>query len=681
MKTKPRTLSGIKSVTRALALLPLVVCMMCAAASAQTAETPPLKLLSPGGQVEITFTLGEDGAPAYSVAYRGQTVIAPSSLGLEFKQGGLLSKGLRFTGARRGSRDETYALVAGKTRQARDHYTELTVSLEEGQAPGRKLELVFRAYDDGAAFRYRLPPQEGMKEFEITAERTSFVFPTDLGCWALQLGSFNNSYEAEFDHMTSSRIRPDSILGLPLVCKTRDERATFALTEADLDDYAGMHFAGLTRGYGVTSLLSPRRDDKTVAVRGAITRDGFRTPWRVVMVADSPGRLIESTLVTNLNPPTEIQDTSWIRPGKAAWDWWSGRVVEGASFKTGMNDETMRSYIDLAAAMGWEYTLVDAGWYSHLPEAGDRMDPHADITKTIPEINLPGLIAYARERGVGLWVWVHWRLANEQMDAAFPFYERLGIRGVKVDFMDSDDQPMVEFYHRVLKTAAEHHLLVDLHGAYKPTGLVRTYPNYLTQEGVMGAEYNKWSARVTATHNVTLPFTRMLLGPMDYTPGAFRNATPADFKIQFVGPEVMTTRAQQLAMYVVYESPFACVSDSPGAYRNQTGADFLKAVPSSWDETRVLGGDIGEYVVVARRRGREWYVGAMTNERGREVEVPLSFLGGGDYRLTLYADGARPVDVVTTVEEVKNGRLKGAGVVRLKLAPSGGSAMRFTPAG
>src|SRR5437764_14177453 len=325
MKTKPGARSGNRPATRAavmsgaraLASLPLIVCALCAVASAQTMEAPPPKLLSPGGQVEITFALGDDGAPTYSVAYRGETVVAPSALGLEFKQGGLLSKGLRFAGARRDSRDETYALVAGKTRQARDHYNELTVSLEERQAPGRKLELVFRAYDDGAAFRYRLPPQEGIKEFEITAERTAFVFPTDLGCWALQLGGFDNSYEAEFDHITSSRIRPDAVLGLPLVCKTRDGRATFALTEADLDDYAGMHFAGLPSGYGVTSLLSPRRDDRGVAVRGSLKEDGFRTPWRVVMVADSPGRLIESTLVTNLNPPSAVKDASWIRPGKA----------------------------------------------------------------------------------------------------------------------------------------------------------------------------------------------------------------------------------------------------------------------------------------------------------------------------------------------------------------------------
>jgi alpha-glucosidase len=304
------------------------------------------------------------------------------------------------------------------------------------------------------------------------------------------------------------------------------------------------------------------------------------------------------------------------------------------------------------------------------------MNLTVDITKTIPEIDLPGLIAYARERKVDIWVWVHWRLAQDQMDRAFPHYQKLGVKGVKIDFMDRDDQEMVAFYHRVLRKAAEHRLLVDLHGAYKPTGLIRTYPNYVTQEGVMGAEYNKWSARITATHNVTLAFTRLLVGPMDYTPGGFRNVARRDFTIKGVAPEVMTTRAQQLAMYVVYDSPFACVSDSPGAYRGQPGADFLKVVPTSWDETRALAGEIGEYVVVARRRGREWYVGAMTNEAGRELRVPLDFLGGGSYRATIYADGAKPADVTITTESVG----AGAGLT-LKLASGGGAAVRIAPAG
>ncbi len=663
--------------TMRLALLALfAACALCAGASAQT-ESLPLKLASPGGRLEVALALDGEGVPLYSVSLGGRTVIAPSPLGLEFKAGGLLSKGLRVTGSKRDSRDETYAVVAGKTSRARDHFNELTVSLEEQKAPGRKLELAFRAYDDGAAFRYRLPAEAWKDEFEITAERTAFRFPTDLDCWALQLGGFTTSYEGEFDRVTSGRIRPESIVGLPLVCRTRDERAAFALSEADLEDYAGMYFAGLPEGFGVQSRLSPRRDDKTVAVRGRASSAGFRTPWRVVMVADAPHKLIDSTLITNLSAPSRVADTSWIRPGKAAWDWWSGRVVEGATFKTGMNNETMRAYIDSAARMGLEYMLVDAGWYSKLPEFGDKMDLKADITKTIPEIDLPGLVRYASSKNVGLFVWAHWRLVNEQMDAAFPFYQKLGLKGVKIDFMDSDDQEMVAFYHRTLKKAAEHRLMVNFHGAYKPTGLARTYPNYLTQEGVLGAEYNKWSARVTATHNVTLAFTRMLLGPLDYTPGAFRNRSPRDFEIKWEGPQAMTTRAHQLAMYVVYESPLACVSDSPGVYRGQAGADFLKQVPTTWDETRALSGEVGEYVVVARRRGRDWYVGALNNERGREVRVPLSFIGGGDYRLTLYADGARPEDVITISGDLARGRLDGSDGMTLKLAPAGGAAVVF----
>jgi alpha-glucosidase len=669
---------GLKILTGALQLF--VAACLCSVNTAAQTDVLQLRLFSPDRQLEIRFRLNERSAPVYSISYRDQPVITDSPLGLEFKLGGLLSENVSIIDVRRASRDDSYTLVAGKTRAARDHFEELSVTLEEKSPAGRKLELIFRAYDDGAAFRYRLPAQDGLQNFELAAERSEFRFPTDENCWALRLGSFTTSYEGEFDRVASSRIAPNSIVGLPLVCRTRDEAVTFAISEADLKDYAGMYFTGLQNGYGVASRLSPRRDDKEVAVRATVSGKGFTTPWRVVMVSKDPGRLIESTLIMNLSQPSVVADTSWIRPGKTAWDWWSGPAPLGAGRDAGMNDATMKHYIDFASEMNLEYMLIDAGWYSKLPGYGERMDFEADITKTIPEIDLPGLIAYARAKNVGIFVWIHWRLVRDQMERAFPVYERLGIKGVKIDFMDSDDQEMVSFYHRVLAQAAEHHLMVDLHGAYKPTGLARTYPNYLTQEGVMGAEYNKWSARVTATHNVTLPFTRMLLGPMDYTPGAFRNRTRGEFQIKYIAPEVMTTRAHQLAMYVVYESPFACVSDSPGAYRGQPGAEFLKAVPASWDETRMLNGRIGEYIAVARRHGREWYVGAMTNEEGREIQLPLSFLGGGDYNLTLYADGAKPDEVKTSTVAISNGKLKRAGTLTLKLAPGGGAAMRLTPA-
>ncbi len=662
-------------------LLLALICVCGGKVLAQV-EALPLKLSSPDGQLEITLALNEQRAPVYSVSYRGQPVIAPSTLGLEFRQGALLSQGLRLTNVRRDMRDYRYTLVAGKAREARDHFHEMTVSFVEENAPQAKLELVFRAYDDGAAFRYRLPEQTAVRDFSLVAERSDFRFPTDMDCWALQLGGFTTSYEGEYDHIVSDRIRADSIIGLPLVCQSRDGRTTFALSEADLKDYAGLYFARVEgRGYGVTSRLAPRRDDKTVAVRGHVGPEGFVTPWRVVMVSNEPAKLIESTLIQNLSTPSVVNDTSWIRPGRSAWDWWSGPNTEGLTFKVGMNDATMKHYIDFASQMGLEYMLIDAGWYSKLPGYGSEMDFKADITKTIPEIDLPGLISYARSKNVGIWVWAHWRLVNDQMDAAFPHFERLGIKGVKIDFMDSDDQEMVAFYHRVLKKAAEHHLLVDLHGAYKPTGLARTYPNYLTQEGVMGAEYNKWSARVTATHNVTLAFTRLLLGPMDYTPGAFRNRTRQDFNVKYIGPEVMTTRAHQLAMFVVYESPFACVSDDPGAYKEQAGAEFLKVVPTTWDQTRGIGGRIGEYVVVARKRGEEWYVGALNNEEAREIQVPLIFLGGVNYNATVYADGAKPDEVVVTkTAGVNYGKFKGTGsMMKLKLAPGGGAAVRLTP--
>ncbi len=272
-------------------------------------------------------------------------------------------------------------------------------------------------------------------------------------------------------------------------------------------------------------------------------------------------------------------------------------------------------------------------------------------------------------------VWLNWKALDAQMDEALALYEKLGLKGIKVDFMDRDDQEMVDYYHRLLKKAADHHLMVDLHGAYHPTGLIRTYPHFLTQEGVLGAEYNKWSKRVTATHNVTLPFTRMLLGPMDYTPGGMRSVAPAEFQVRYLQPFVQTTRGQGLAMYVVFDSPFACVSDSPEAYDGQDGVDFLRAVPTSWDETRFLAGDIGQYVVVARRKGKDWYVGAMTNEQGRSVQVPLSFLGGGNFDARVWGDAAAPTSLTVSDRKVSAGD-----TLTLALAPSGGGAVRLQPA-
>lgn len=657
------------------ALLASVFVLVCGASNLMSAQEEQFstRLRSPGGGVEVTFALRATGAPAYSVAYKGRTVVSPSSLGLDLRGGGPLYRGMEVETVGRRAHDSTYALAVGKASSARDRYRELTVSLRESGGPRRRLQIIFRAYDDGVAFRYRIPPQVGLETLDIVEEISEFRFPEDFRCWAMRLKTFHSNYEQEFEPTSVGQIKPDAIIGLPVTIQS-DGGPTLAIAEADLKDYAGMYLHGVEGSpNALVSRLSPHANGDGFAVS---SRAPLSSPWRVLMIGDTPGRLIESTLILSLNDPPAFKDTSWIRPGKAAWDWWSGQLTEGVA-NPGMNDATMKHFIDFASEYKLEYMLVDEGWYAP-HAAGAARDVPVDITKTVPEIDLPGLVSYARERGVGLILWIHWKLARDQMDNAFPFYERLGIKGVKIDFMDRDDQEMVAFYHRVLKKAAEHHLVVDLHGAYKPTGLVRTYPNYLSQEGVLGAEYNKWTARITATHNVTLAFTRMLAGPLDYTPAGFRNVTPAEFKPREKGPLVMTTRAHQLAMYVVYESFLQMVADAPFAYRGQPGSEFIRVVPTSWDETRVLAGEIGKYVVVARRRGRVWFVGAMTNEEPRTLSVPLDFLGRGTYTLDAFADGADASSEPTHLSVAASNARAGQ-TLSLRLAPSGGYAAQLKP--
>lgn len=644
---------------------------LCATSGASAAPMEQTSLASPDGRVVIDVGQDEGGVPTYSVRFGGQPVIAPSALSLELAAGGAIGPGATFVAAARSKGDTTYKLVAGKTAEARDRYNELRLSFRSGGAASRPFDIIFRAYDDGAAFRYRLPPA-GAEPVVIRAENTRFVFPKDYGCWGLNLGRFTTSHEGEYDPVPASRIRDGNLFDVPLVCKTGNGTTSFALAEADLKDWAGLYFTGAGDGaLAVQSRLSPQPDDPGVAVRTRIGAD-VHSPWRVVMLADSPVKLIESTLITNLSAPPTF-DPGWVKPGNTAWDWWNNATLASVP-KAGMNNATMKGFIDFAAASGLDYMLIDDGWYLG-SGLGGTVRPGTDVTRSIPEIDVPALVAYGQERGVGLWLWVHWRALQDQMDEALAQYQRLGIKGLKVDFMDRDDQQMVDFYHRLLGRAAEHKLMINLHGATHPTGLIRTYPNYLTQEGVMGAEYNKWSRRVTATHNLTLPFTRMLVGPMDYTPGGFRNVSPQAFRAQFEAPRVQTTQAQNMAMYVVYESGLQVIADSPDVYRGRPGFEFIAEVPAAWDETRALAGDIGEYVVIARRKGRDWWIGAMNNEKARTIKVPLDFLGAGSHRAIIHADGARP-DAIVTSERA----LRSKDQLSLRLASGGGAAIRIQAA-
>ncbi len=650
-------------------------------AAASLAEAAEQVVASPGGQTEIRIS-DESGQANFTLKFKGQTLVTPSPLGLVLDKGGQLSRNLRIVGGDTRKVDQTYELVVGKARTVRDRFTETTVEFLETGGLQRRLKVVARAYDDGVAFRYVLPDQPGLAGVAVRGEETRFDFAGDDRCWALNLGRFGSSHEGEYDPIQARSFRASALYELPVVCQTPQTPkggAAFAIAEADLRNWAGLYLTGRgDGGLGLQAQLSPRLDDPSKAVLTRIGTDAV-SPWRVVMMGDTPGDLISSNLMTSLNPPTALTDTRWIKPGKAAWDWWNGSKVDGVTVNgadgSGMNDATMKRFIDFAAANKLEYMLIDDGWYVGSGQAPQVL-PGTDVTRSIPAISIPDLVAYGRDRGVGIMVWVHWKALDAQMDEALAAYETLGIKGIKVDFMDRDDQQIVDFYHRLLTKAGEHRLMVDLHGAFAPRGLTRTYPHYVTQEGVMGAEYNKWSRRVTATHNVTLPFTRMLVGPMDYTPGGFRNVRPADFKDQFLLPTVQTTRGQALAMYVVYDSPLTMVSDSPLSYAaSPAGLDFVSAVPTSWDETRVLSGEIGQSIVIARRKGAEWWVGAMTNESGRTVKVPLAFLGAGAFQADVREDGAEP-----TALKTRNQAVTARQTLSLTLAPSGGGVIHLTPA-
>ncbi|MFV3130513.1 glycoside hydrolase family 97 protein [Niveispirillum sp. KHB5.9] len=638
------------------------------------ASAAPIDLASPDGKVTIRLDQDPAARLTYAVTYAGTPILSPSILGLDLDgERKPLVGGMEITRTVPRANDSTYRLTAGKVATARDRYNEITLNLTEKTGPGRRLDVIIRAYDDGVALRYRLPAQPGLTELALRQERTRFSFAGDFSCWGLNLGNFKTAHEGEFDPVPASRIRPTHLYDAPLVCQTAPGGPAFAIAEADLRDYAGLY---LTRpgdgGLGVESVLSPHPDHPKLAVRRPLPADGALTPWRVVMLARHPGALNESTLITALNPDPAF-DPSWVKPGKSAWDWWNGWRAPGAQNAVQANDATVTAFIDQAATLGLDYMLIDDGWYLNSGGEGS-VKPGADLMQVTPGLDLPAMIDYGRKKGIGLWLWIHWQVLEPRLEEVLAHYAKLGIKGIKVDFMDRDDQKMVDFYHRLLSVAARNRLLVNLHGAYHPTGLIRTYPNYLTQEGVLGAEYNKWSTRITAGHNVMLAYTRLLIGPMDYTPGGFRHAAPGAFQHRYTLPVVQTTRAHGLALYVVYDSPFACVSDSPDAYAGQDGLDFIRAVPTTWDEVRFVAGEVGDHIALARRKGDIWYLGAISNEQARKVDLPLSFLGKGRFTAEILADGTTPADLSRSSKPVTAGDS-----LSLPLAASGGAVIVLRP--
>jgi len=652
---------------RALALL-------IVASGLAAGQTNVARVVSPDSAIELNIMADPHGGQlTYNVVYRGKTVIERSVLGLEIQNQPVLGDLVHIVAARPATINEIWQSPAGKANPIRNLCNTLAVDLQETRHPGRVFTVEARAYDDGVAFRYSIPDQPMLKVVRVVNEKTQFAIAGDATAWPLILRNFHTSWEDNYRTVALSGIAPESLIAMPLLMELPGE-AFVAITEADLDNYPGMYLQhSEARPRVLEARLSPRVDEPGVS---AIAQTPMVTPWRVVMIGHSPGRLIESNIVENLNPPPAIADTSWIRPGKASWDWWSGPYDEGVSFAPGKNVATAKHYVDFSAQSGFEYFMLDAGWAA---QGTGPNDSGADITQARPDFDLAGLIEYAKSKKVGIWLWAHWTDVARHMDEAFPLYEKWGIAGVKIDFMDRDDQWMVDFYRRVAKKAAEHHLMIDFHGAFKPDGISRTWPNVMTREGVLGLEYNKWSARVTPDHNVMLAFTRLLAGPMDYTPGGFHNVTREAFRPRNSPPVVMGTRAHQTALFVVFLSPFEMVSDYPEAYQGQKELAFLTAVPPTWDETRVLNGKVGDYITIARRRGKEWFIGSIAGWHGTDLEVPLDFLGAGDFTATSWVDAPDAAEnpTHTVMDEAKVNR---STTLKLHLVSGGGAAIRIRPA-
>lgn len=654
---------------RALLTASILLQISLFAAAAEAQSTPSLH--SPDSRIEIKISTGERFS--YSVSFNGKMLLQDSTLSITIDQQ-ILGLQPKILAAKQRSVDQTIApAVRQKSAQIRERYNELRLELEGAYA------VVFRAYNEGVAYRIETSLPES--QVRITSEEVNFNFAGDYNVYYPKEDSFFSHNERKFLYLPLKEIAPAAIASLPAVVDTRDG-IKLAIAEADVDDYPGLWLRGNSNN-SLTAVFPPyplkeefRKDrgrdrDFQVTEKAdyiALT-NGTRTfPWRLIGVAEKDGDLITNQLVYLLGRPTELTDTSWIRPGKVAWDWWNANNIDGVDFKSGINTQTYKYYIDFASKYGIEYIILDEGWY----KLGHQLE-------VVPEINIEELVAYGRQKKVGIILWTVWKTLDEQFAAAFDQFEKWGVKGIKVDFMQRDDQKVINFYTRVCREAAKRKLLVDFHGAIRPATMTRTWPNLINTEGVKGLENNKWSEDVTPEHDVTLPFTRMFLGPMDYTPGAMRNATKANFAKIFNQPMSQGTRCHQLAMYVVYESPLQMLADAPSNYLREPAAmEFLGPVPTVWDETKVLDAKIGDYIIVARRHGREWYVGAMTDWTAREFEIDLSFLAAGSFQLDAFADGINADKYASDYLRVRRSVTKSS-KVKIKLAEGGGWAARIYP--
>lgn len=644
-------------------------------------------LSSPDQRIQVSLHLPSGEAsekPWWSASFRGQPVLTHCELGLQTISGGELLAGARLVRDEYHSMARRIPVLFGKADHAQDRFHEARFVLETTRH--QTIEVVFRCYDDAIALRYELPKRGHEAMVTIADETTSFTVVGRPRAYVQYLENFKTSHEHNVVSTPCDELRPGALLDLPLTLQWSNGVCA-AVTEASLRHYAGMSLMCPSNGSNATSQTeSPRlvcqlspRPDGTKVVRPL----PLQTPWRVVLLADRPGALLESETLYCLNDPPAFKDLSWIKPGKITFPWWNGDVYNGERELPILSFAMAKKYIDFCARNGIPtHSLTSdeknvSPWY-YQSNLGVVPGPDTDVTRTRADFDLPAIRRYAKSQHVRLWTWVHQGALRGRVEEAFAAFEKMGWSGMMVDFFDHDDQESIEFAESILQAAARHHLMIHFHGVWKPTGWQRTYPNLMNHEGALNLEYLKWSDRCTPQHNLNMAFTRLIAGPMDYHLGGFRSVTPAEFKARNIAPNVMGTRCHNLALYVCYDNPNPMVADYPTAYEGQPGFDFLKQVPTWWNETKVLVGEIGHVLVTARRKGKTWYLGGISAGQPRDLELSLSFLKPGPHEVTLWKDAAEsdsnPNHLVRETFKTEPG-----GTLKVHLASDGGFVAEIRP--
>lgn len=630
-----------------------------------------ISLRSPNGKIVFTFRLNHKTA-AYRVVLNGTTIVAFSTIDLQFSDG-VFKNNLAVGKPIFLDTTESYDLIIGKTSHVQTHYRSVIIPLHAQNNKHQRINFEVKVFDDGVAFRYVFPKEATQDQFELLEENTSFKLAGNPLVRTLQLPNYTSSHEGLYTTQPFRDLKEDTLMDMPMLLQF--PHAFLAITEANLLDYAGMY---LMKQKGVlVSKLSPLPGQSTVKVKGMLPH---YSPWRVLLLSDRMGALLESNILTTLCAPPKTTAWTWLNPGKTTFPWWNGNVVPDTLNAPGNNFVTAQYYIDFCARNNIKYhTVVEYGlhqWYTD-DGVGFQPGPHADVTTPVPGLDMKEICDYAATKGVGVRVWVHFYALYPKLDTAFAVFEKWGLKGLMVDFMDRDDQQMVNMQTETLEKAAQHHLHIQFHGAYKPTGLSRTYPNELTREGTRNYETNKWGPEgLSPDHDLNIAFTRGLAGSTDYHLGGFRAVPEKNWKAQYTRPLMLGTRCHMLAMYVVLENELPMVADYPAAYEGQPGFEFIKALPSTWDETKVLEAKPDAYIIVARRKGSDWFIGAITNHEARTLSLPLHFLPEGTYEATLFTDAANSNNDPNALQKQTRG-LNSSDVLTLQLSAGGGAAVQL----